>query len=191
MYKAALFMVSLMALSPLAWGHKVILDAFLSGAVIEGELGFSNGEMASGKMISVQNTKGRELTQVQTDADGFFTFTPEQGLVYIFAADLGAGHVAQASVSGPDMVLTAPLAVAAASQPISLSEDVPQVPAAQTTSLAVELQKLRAELRAMRRELKAYKEKHDWQTILGGMGYILGLVGLSYYWAARRRLQGK
>ena len=37
-------------------------------------------------------------------------------------------------------------------------------------------------------EIAAYREHNDFQTILGGIGYIVGLFGLGFYLAARRRL---
>ena len=47
---------------------------------------------------------------------------------------------------------------------------------------------VRDELRPLRREIAAYREKNDLQTILGGIGYIVGIFGLGFYVAARRRL---
>ena len=47
---------------------------------------------------------------------------------------------------------------------------------------------VRDEIRPLRREIAAYKEKNDLQTILGGLGYILGLFGLGFYIAARRKM---
>ena len=46
---------------------------------------------------------------------------------------------------------------------------------------------VRAEIRPLRREIIAYKEKNDLQTILGGIGYIVGLFGLWFFLAARRQ----
>ena len=49
-------------------------------------------------------------------------------------------------------------------------------------------QAVRDEMRPLRREIAAYREHNDFQTILGGIGYIVGLFGLGFYLAARRRL---
>jgi nickel transport protein len=48
---------------------------------------------------------------------------------------------------------------------------------------------VRDEIRPLRREIAAYREKNDLQTVLGGIGYIMGLFGLYFYIAARRRMQ--
>jgi nickel transport protein len=63
--------------------------------------------------------------------------------------------------------------------------------------MKTELAKLKSELRAavrletkpLRKEIAAYKEKNDLQTILGGIGYIIGLFGIGFYIAARRERQ--
>ena len=46
---------------------------------------------------------------------------------------------------------------------------------------------VRREVKPLRKEIAAYKEKNDFQTILGGIGYILGLTGIGFYFAARRQ----
>lgn len=48
---------------------------------------------------------------------------------------------------------------------------------------------VRDETRPLRQEIAAYKEKNDFQTILGGIGYIVGLFGVGFYIAARRKLK--
>ncbi|MFP4405371.1 MAG: cobalt ABC transporter permease, partial [Rhodosalinus sp.] len=47
---------------------------------------------------------------------------------------------------------------------------------------------VRSELRPLRQEIAAYRTRNDLQTILGGIGYIMGIFGLGFYLAARRRL---
>ena len=48
---------------------------------------------------------------------------------------------------------------------------------------------VRAEMRPIRREIAALKETRDMQSILGGIGYIIGLFGVGFYLAARRKLK--
>jgi nickel transport protein len=47
---------------------------------------------------------------------------------------------------------------------------------------------VRAEIRPLRREIAAYREHNDLQSILGGIGYIVGLFGIGFYVAARKKL---
>ena len=51
------------------------------------------------------------------------------------------------------------------------------------------LQELQQELRLLRHQVRDYEAKNDLQTILGGIGYILGLFGVGFYMAANRKLK--
>jgi nickel transport protein len=167
-----------------ALAHKVIAGVFASGDAIEGELGFSNGDMASDTEVVVTGPDGTELGRVVTDADGFFIYTPTSAVTHTFFADLGAGHIAE---------ITMPAAEVAEIMGVEAIE----TPAATTTgdaaSFNAEQQQViakvvRDEMRPLRREIAAYREQNDLQTILGGIGYIVGLFGLGFYLAARRKL---
>ncbi|WP_171230732.1 cobalt ABC transporter permease [Ruegeria sp. HKCCA4008] len=170
--------------------HKVIAGVFESGDVIEGEIGFSNGDMASGTEVIVTGPDGAELGRSVTDADGFFVYTPTSAVAHTFFADLGAGHVAEVTMSAEDVARI--MGVAVAENGDSSSAALAQA-SGSAASLSAEEQQViakavRDELRPLRREIAAYREQNDLQTILGGIGYIVGLFGLGFYMAARRKL---
>lgn len=187
-----LAIIAALCCAPLpALAHKVIAGVFPSGDAIEGEIGFSNGDMAVGLEVIVTAPDGTELGRTVTDEDGFFVFVPTQPVAHRFFGDLGAGHVAEvtmeaadvAGILGQDPVDVAPAPQSVASGAVSvasLSEEERQVIA----------KAVRDEIRPLRRELIAYREKNDLQGILGGIGYIFGLFGLGFYIAARRKLGG-
>jgi len=181
--------------SPAAHAHKVIAAAFASGEIIEGEIGFSNGDMAAGARVEVFDLQGTKLGEALTDSDGVFSFTPTKAVPHVFRADLGAGHTAE-TVLGLDEL---PVLAGTGDAPITATAPATIVPARDEPHPPTGAQELldaqrlmiaemiRAELRPLRREIAAYKEKNDFQTILGGLGYIAGLFGLWFYFAARRR----
>ena len=181
-----------LALCPLpALAHKVIASVFPSGSDIEGEIGFSNGDMAVGKTVQVYEDQGALLGEAVTDEDGFFIYTPTSPVTHIFRADLGAGHVANvempaaevAALMGKDPAPTAPATPTTAANsaaPQSLSDEAKS-----------EIARIvRDEMRPLRREIAALREHRDLQSILGGIGYIIGLFGFGFYLAARRKLEG-
>lgn len=187
-----LMIAALCALPLPAMAHKVIAAVFPSGDAIEGELGFSNGSMATNQEVTVLAPDGRELGRAVTDADGFFLFTPTEPVAHRFHADLGAGHVANVTMEAAEVARILGKA------PVEIASPLPDAPettgsgsglgAAERAEIA---QMLRDELRPLRRELAAYRERNDLQGILGGIGYILGLFGLGFYLAARRMLKDK
>ncbi|MGP3698055.1 carboxypeptidase-like regulatory domain-containing protein [Rhodobacter sp. NSM] len=185
----------ILMLAPLpAMAHKVIASVYPAGASIEGEVGFSNGDMAANQTVTVSDPAGRSLGETVTDAAGAFSFAPSEPVAHVFHADLGAGHVAETVMSEEDVAAVLGRAVPAA-PPAAVSAAAPAKERAPADGLSAETREevaamLRAELRPLRQEIAAYREKNDFQTILGGLGWIAGLFGLGFYLAARRRMAG-
>ncbi|MBX2830746.1 MAG: cobalt ABC transporter permease [Rhodospirillales bacterium] len=177
--------------------HKIIASVFPSGANVEGEIGFSNGDMAADTLVEVFDPQGNKIDEVKTDGDGFFIYTPRQKVNLVFRADLGAGHVAEATFAIADLsdlnVLneTASQPSASGAQAAVSIDEIPNSSPNGGKVISREQEELiativRDELRPLRREITAYKEKNDLQSILGGIGYIFGFFGIAYYIAARR-----
>ncbi len=178
-----------------AQAHKVIASVFPSGTAVEGEIGFSNGDMAADTLVEVFDQQGNKIDEIRTDSDGFFVYTPSQKVDLVFRADLGAGHVAEARFDIADLTgIAGAGSIAAVSSDDSANITVDgAVVADNATKTAITREQeeviaaiVRDELRPLRREITAYKEKNDLQSILGGIGYIFGFFGIAYYLAARR-----
>ena len=194
MIRTALLILTLAALPLPAMAHKVIFAVFKSGETIEGELGFSNGDMAPDARIEVFSDTGEVLGEAVTDADGFFLFTPTQPVRHVFKANLGAGHIAETDMSAEDVadilgVAAIASETSAAPSPVTANTGMVVASLSPEERLAI-AEAVRDEIRPLRREIAAYREKNDLQTVLGGIGYIMGLFGLYFYIAARRRMQG-
>lgn len=187
-----LFCVLVLVALPLpALAHKVIAAVFPSGSAIEGEIGFSNGDMATNQPVQVFGPDGALLGETATDADGFFVFTPEQPVSHVFRADLGAGHVAETTMPAEDVARILGMAPADPAPAPDTTRAPATGPGLTDADRADIARIMRDELRPLRREIAAYREKNDLQTILGGLGYILGLFGLGFYLAARRQMKDK
>ena len=191
MIRSLVLILTLAAPVP-ALAHNIISSVFPSGSDIEGEIGFSSGDMATDLLVEVFDEAGNKLGETVTDADGFFVFTPTQPVTHIFRGDLGAGHVAEVLMPAAEVAglmgqeaaeSTAAASVAAPASVAGLSGLSDQARAELATMI-------RTELRPLRQELSAYKNKNNLQTVLGGLGYIAGLFGLGFYIAARRKMEG-
>ncbi|MBT6273344.1 MAG: cobalt ABC transporter permease [Chromatiales bacterium] len=171
---------------PVAYGHRVILSVYASGGALEGEVGFSSGDMAARTQVRVSDPDGNEIGKVTTDADGLFGFTPTRAINHIFQVNLGAGHVAESHVPAEDLPGFGGATRSQPPGPIAVTPQAGHSVSADERQLA----KLIAnEIKPLRREIAAYKEKNNLQTILGGIGYIVGLFGIAFYLAARQRLK--
>ena len=171
-----------------AQAHKVIASIYSSGDTIEGEIGFSNGDMAANTVVEVFDGDGNKLGEVKTDEEGFFIYKPTRHTVHVFRADLGAGHIANARMEVdelPNLGGTGTSSAEAASAPVQ-PQTTPSEAALSDGQRAMLTELIHREVNPLRREIAAYKEKNNMQTILGGIGYILGLFGIGFYVAARR-----
>lgn len=195
----SLFAVVMTLLATPAYAHKVIASVFPSGDKIEGEIGFSNGDMAVDALVEVFDGAGNKIGETHTDEDGFFTYTPTADVTHVFKSNLGAGHVAEVEMEEADIARimgkarpgteTPPAGTAKAEIADTSSGNVAVASLTDEEREAIATA-VRDETRSLRREIAAYKEKNDLQTVLGGIGYIAGLFGLGFYIAARRKLQG-
>ncbi len=181
-----------------ASAHKVVAGAYASGDHIEGEIGFSDGSVAKNALIEVLAEDGTKLGEAHTGEDGTFTFTPTKRVVHIFHSDLGGGHIANIRLEVADLPTALAAPVNDGTTPAPAPAD-PALPAAalvgtgpaqagitdaQRSALT---EAVRNEVKPLRREIIALKEKNDFQSILGGIGYIVGLFGLWFFLAARRQ----
>lgn len=177
-----LFSVLLILCLPVTtMAHKVIAGVYATGSTLEGEIGYSDGSVATSQAVQVLNAGGEVIAELTTDADGFFTYEPATTGPLTFFANLGSGHVANIFVSADEMPQSM-----RATEPVSadaVPADVPEAVLPVTESL---IRAVRAEIRPLRSELTALKERQTFQSIVGGIGYIIGLFGLAAFIMARR-----
>jgi len=181
-FMCAVVLVMTALFSQPALAHKVVMDVFVDGDVIEGELGFSSGDMTPGVTVGVFDKDDKKIADVVTDSEGAFTYKPTKRMPYFFRANLGAGHVGFAKIDVDDLPTT--LGSSAASD------------AKVGAGSAIDSEALRKmigkevghAIKPLRKEIIAYKEKNNLQTVLGGIGYIVGVFGLVFYIAARRKI---
>jgi len=190
--------VALLVLAPaLARAHKVTVFAWVEGDTVHTESQFSGGRAAKGARIEVYNAAGEKLLEGRTDDEGKFDFQaprPEDLRIVLIG---GTGHRNEWRVSKAEF--TDAGAPAASSPPPSAAETVApaggasESPSSGTVTLApAELQTLLEQtldrkLAPIKHRLAALDQGPSLSDIVGGIGYIIGLVGLAAYMQSRRR----
>ena len=115
-------------------------------------------------------------------------------MAHTFTADMGAGHVAKVIMPAEEVADIMGVAAEIVETPVAASDGpVEGANVVTVASLSDEEREfiakaVRDEIRPLRREIAAYREKNDMQSILGGIGYIVGLFGFVFYLAARRKM---
>jgi len=176
--------------------HNVVGGVYVNGFDIEGEAGFSNGAMANaGTVVKVSDVSGIPLGEVITDDQGYFVFTAKRRITHVFEINMGAGHTLKMQLPAeelPDSLdSTTIINAASVSSPNETTQEAEQqiITNEQVTSLMLE-KAIAKQIKPLRKEIQALKEKSGLRDIIGGIGYIFGLLGVVAL-LRERRLKAK
>ena len=215
-----IFLLLAIFLVPTAYAHNVVSGVYADGMLIEGEVGFSNGDMAeAGSPVKVYNARDELIGELVLDEAGAFAFEAKTVARHVFKANLSAGHIAEMVVEANE--LTAPITMDAVKAPVEKTvsaaqqalanveplnneltqqggdEDVAAKTSIIDTNISVEQLEsiirsaVAQQVRPLQKDLRAYKEKVMFRDITGGLGFIFGLFGVAAWMASRRKEEGK
>lgn len=179
----------------LALAHQLRVFAMAEGATITGYAYFSGGVKAKGAKVAIFAPDGSRLGEVQTGEAGAFRFPATVRVDHRLIADAGAGHVAEFTVKAEELPDTLS---GKNSEPLpeilvmnaATAAQVPQLPMTKTAAESLQRmieQSVARQIRPLREQLNAYEAKVRWHDVLGGIGYIFGIVGVACYWLGRRQ----
>jgi hypothetical protein len=170
--------------SLIAHAHNVVGGVYVNGVDIEGEAGFSNGTMANaGTKVKITDQSGTPLGEVETDDQGFFIFTAKKKITHVFEINMGAGHILKMQLPAdelPDDLDSGSATTNTNSGTNKSSTLVSNVAKGESSPInTLHLEKAIAkQIIPLRKEIQALKEKSGLRDILGGIGYIFGLLGV-------------
>jgi nickel transport protein len=177
-----------------AAAHRVNVFAWVEGDTVLVECKYPDGTKVHEGVIRVLDSAGQEILNGKTNTQGEFSFkVPTQGDLTI-VLEAGMGHRADWPLSKQDL---APAAAASQPEPAAASQPAPKteapLPAAKESApgatssppagidQAIEkaLDKKLAPVLRMLAEM--HEQKVRLTDVLGGIGYIIGLVGVAAY----------
>ena len=201
------FVIFLIGINP-AYAHKVMVFAWVDGNTVFTQSKFSGGKKVKGGKIAVYNTHKKILLEGKTDNEGKFSFEVPEKTTLKIVLYAGTGHRAEWTVPKEDIeeiseekfsksTLKKPQAKIPAntisSEPTENRRDeMPQAPqppgpGADEIEQAVE----KALDKKLKPVIKMLNESLDrgptMSEIIGGIGYILGLMGVGAYFHYRRK----
>ena len=192
---------------PLAWGHKVMIFAWVEGDTVYTQSKFSGGKRAKNSTVVVYDNEGNQLLEGKTDEKGEFSFKVPQKTDLKIVLKASMGHMGEWKIAGEEITAVADaregstpeIGVEAGSPEAAPSTETKTKPSGeQPLSTAVGLS--RQEVRDLIDEsldkklgpiLDMLADSLDRgpgvSEVVGGVGYIFGLVGVALYFATRRR----
>ncbi len=193
----SLSLVFLSTITTTVSAHKVNLFAYVEGDQIYVQGYFSDGHIAKNSEVIVYGGKGdkQELLKGKTNEEGDFTF-PIQGKQSLrIVLNAGQGHQADYLIPVEEVTGT----VAATNSNVSISDAKQSLPSSEAfiqgnggTFLASESMMRKAVAQGvlpLAREISELKERRGFSDIVGGVGFIVGLLGILAYIRARQELR--
>lgn len=188
------------------YAHKVKMFASAENNVITGYVYYTTGGKPKKATVLVEDQRGDRLGEVMTNENGEFTFRAEIRQDHRFILELADGHYATFTLTADELPESLPAAETEQVAPpkgrqhaeqegeriSSINEKLlPQNNSALQISLE-ELEKIidktvNKQIRPLREQLEKYEEKIRLHDILGGIGYIIGLMGLGYFLSTRKK----
>lgn len=182
----------ILAVAGLAHAHRTSVYAYVEGGRIKGEGYMPGGGKVSNQPVQLLNAGGKVLAETKTARDGSFSLPVPKGQPpFQLVLNAGAGHRATFDLNPADFGV--PEKAAAAQKPAPAAR---QAPTAGTSApeLCVLVQqavdKSLAPVRAQLAEMALRSEKASLKGIIGGLGWIAGLLGLAAYLKARKMAKG-
>lgn len=169
--------LGLMAAWPVQ-AHRMNLFALAEGPEIRGTLTFSGGGRGAGLPVRIEGPDGGLLAEVRTAGDGTFRFTATRRQDHRLSADSGDGHAAHFLVKAEELPASLPAGQGA--PPVPAAEPAPAAPSSDLEAA------IARQIAPLRLQIEAYEQRIRWHDALGGIGYILGLAGITFFFLGRK-----
>jgi nickel transport protein len=202
--RSFLLLIFLSVMPEYAFAHKVTIFAWVEGDMVYTESKFSGGRKAQNAPVEVFDGQGNKLLEGKTDENGEFSFKAPRKTEMKIVLVAGMGHRGEWTISVEEFkgeILEYAEKVAsqepAAKNPdkINISESVPKENTSPPCLTSEEIQRvidtaLDKKLKPVITKLnKSLDPDHSpgVSDILGGIGYIFGLVGIGAYFNYRKK----
>jgi len=183
-----------------ARAHKVTVFAWVEGDMVHTQSKFSGGRRVKNAPIEVYDARKKKLLEGRTDKKGEFVFkSPGKGPLRIVLV-AAMGHKAHWTLSAEELSSSADTSEKTVPEAIAGKSDLPAVEASASSAVPARTADIQAAVqtaveRALDKKLKpviellvdAQNPGPSFGDVLGGLGYILGLVGLGAYVNYRKK----
>ncbi|MBW1829023.1 MAG: hypothetical protein JRI74_06350 [Deltaproteobacteria bacterium] len=181
------FSIILTFYSP-ALAHKVYIYAWFDGDTIHTESYFGSKKVKEG-LIQVFDLSGKMLLEGRTNEKGEFAFKPPQKTDLCIVIEAGMGHKSECILNAEEVETAPDVEPGTARTDEAKSEALSRKGTDAEQIRSVVEQVLDARLKPIQRELARIRkdERPGFTEVMGGIGYILGLMGLIMYFKSRKK----
>lgn len=171
-FMALMVMLTALLVPCAASAHRVSVYAWQEGSTIHAEAYFADGSRCIDCAVEVRNPgTGELLIQGSTDGEGAFSFDAPAGDIRVVVL-AGPGHMGEYLLAGKGTKAEATRPAGGASREVFDEEEARR-----------KIEDLTAEIRRLSEEAR----KPGAAEIVGGIGWIVGILGILAYLKSRKR----
>lgn len=181
--RSAYIVVAFATLCSTAWAHRINAFAWEEEGKVKVEVYFSSGAKAHGAQVKLFAADGTLIMTAQTDEQGECEFAAPSVGPFRIVAETADGHSAECELK----------LAGSFSDTGSGIERSPATPTAQNVQpqafaleLVAAIDRLERSVNALRQEVDSLRHSVGVKDAVAGVGFILGLTGVSAFFLARR-----
>jgi len=171
----------------IVFAHKVNIFAYTEGDTVYTESYFSDGVKVKDGIVEVYDSQGIKLLEGKTDENGEFDFKlpKKDDLKIVLLASLGHKN----SYTLPADELADIIATEKAQEPESRESEIKEVMQVDSEQIKIIIDtSLDEKLKPIMRQLtKAQQKEVSFTEVIGGIGYIFGIMGIILYFASKKK----
>jgi len=181
---------ALLTVSTTVQAHKLNMFAYAEEGEIYVEAYFADGKRAKNSTIEVYDTQDQLLYNNTTNEEGGHQFAAPQKTELRIVINAGMGHQTEYILPSSEFATEQTNSASTSNLPINTA--IPSVIQTATTPNLDQLKPLITQavsqaVKPLQREISELKNKTSLSDIIGGVGYIFGLLGLFAYLDARKK----
>ena len=157
--------------------HELRLFVDVEGSEIVGRLHFEGGGPASGTVVQIINPRREIVAEVTTDAEGRFRQAMKNRADYVIRARTIDLHQAEGTIKADRFPNSLP----------TLADVAPVTHSSESVSDEAFHREMRAEIRLIREQLDRVESSIGLRDIVGGIGFIVGILGLLLFLRQRAK----
>jgi nickel transport protein len=185
-----------------AHAHKLYVFAQTEGHTIQGNAYFRGGNPAKGLDVSALDPAGEEIGNTTTDDEGKFALEAQFRCDHRLLVHTSDGHGAEYTIMAAQLPADLPPRAGATEPTATPVADTPPVVVPETRptadsqpepadaslgTLSDQIASNRAEIIRLQQSLTEFQQQIRLRDVLGGIGYIVGLAGVAFYFLGVRR----
>ncbi len=175
-----------------AHAHKLKLFATAEGKTISGYAYLSGGARLRDQTVQVLSPGGDKLGEIKTNDNGEFVFMVTYKCDHLLRIDAGDGHAASFVVKAHELpddlpVLGSSAKGSAEPSAEAMTDDMIVQPASPRETEKAIANALSKQIRPLREQLDRLEDTIRLRDVFGGIGYILGITGIMFYFLGRRK----